>query len=179
MIHDLKEARNAHNFCCTPPTCKQLNPDPSSSPSLSEACLIYKPESKPTLGHPSVMKLLSMSLAIFCDTALATTTDTAPGGLKKDGESASLHRSLSSDDSEANVTAKHMCKIFETFDNMGREENNDISIPGLSWSPLRDDFDPRDDFLCPTEDVVAAICSAQKLYENPAVQKSWCYTLLK
>jgi hypothetical protein len=78
------------------------------------------------------MKLLSMSLAILCGTALATTTDAAIGGSKENGESASFHRSLSSDDSEATVAAEHMCKTFETFDNMGHEENNDISIPGLS-----------------------------------------------
>jgi hypothetical protein len=72
----------------------------------------YKPESKPMLNHPtfSIMKLISTSLALFLGAVLATTTDAAPVGLKKDGESASLHRSLQLDDSEAAAAAECMCK---------------------------------------------------------------------
>jgi hypothetical protein len=101
-----------------------------------------------------------MSLAIFGGTTFANTT--APSGLKRDGDSAYVHSSLSSDDSESAAAAEHMCKFFETFNNMGCEENNDISIPALSWSPLCDDYEPLDDFLCPTEDVGAAICSVTR-----------------
>jgi hypothetical protein len=63
----------------------------------------YKPESEPTLNHPtySTMKVVSTSLALFLGAVLATTIAAAPGGLKKDGESASLHRSLQLDDSES------------------------------------------------------------------------------
>jgi uncharacterized surface protein with fasciclin (FAS1) repeats len=120
------------------------------------------------------MKLHFMSLAL-----LAIATDAAPGGFKKDGESASLHRSLELDDSEAAVAAEDMCKSLETFDNMGRGENNDNIVAGLSWIPLCDDFEPLNDSLCPTENAVAAICSAEKPYENPAVRKNWCHPLFE
>jgi hypothetical protein len=55
------------------------------------------------------MKLLSTSLALFLGAVLATITDAAPGGLKKNDESASLHRSLQLDDSEAAAAAECMC----------------------------------------------------------------------
>jgi hypothetical protein len=115
------------------------------------------------------MKFLSMSLALFLGAALAATTDAAPAGLKKGGESASLHRFL-----EDIETAELMCKILETFDNLGRKQNARDGFPGLDWSPLCDDFQPLDEFLCPTEDAVAAICSAKNPDKNPAVQNNWC-----
>jgi hypothetical protein len=125
------------------------------------------------------MKLLSMSLALFLGAVFATTTDAAPGGLKKDDESASLHRILNYDDIEAAETAELMCKILETFDNLGRKQNARDGFPGLDWSPLCDDFEPLDGFLCPTEVAVVAICSAKKPYENPAVKKNWCHPLFR
>jgi hypothetical protein len=116
------------------------------------------------------MKLLSMPLALFLGVVLTTTTDAAPVGLKTDGESASFHRSLQVD----GETADLLCKILETFDNLGRKQNARDSFPGLDWSPLCDDFQPLDEFLCPTEDAVAAICSAKNPDKNPAVQQNWC-----
>ena len=113
------------------------------------------------------MKLLSMSLALFFGAVLAITTDAAPGGLKKDGESSSVHRSL-----DAAADAEAMCTSLETFDGLGRGENNrpaDAGFPGLDWSHCGGGNN-----LCPTEDAVAAICSAKEPLENPAVKKNWC-----
>jgi hypothetical protein len=112
------------------------------------------------------MKLLSMSLALFFSAGM----DAAPVGLKKGVESASLHRSLGG----IETTAELMCKILETFDNLGRKQNARDGFPGLDWSPLCDDFQPLDAFLCPTDDAVSLICSAKNPDKNPAVRENWC-----
>ena len=62
------------------------------------------------------------------------------------------------------------CHILYSQNNLRAKDG----FPGLTWSPLCDEFDPLDDFLCPTEDAVGAICSANKPYENPAVLKNYC-----
>jgi hypothetical protein len=116
------------------------------------------------------MKLHSMSLGLFFGAVLTATTNAAPVGLQRHGELPSRHRSMEVD----GETAEFMCKILETFDNLGRKQNARDGFPGLDWSPLCDDFQPLDEFLCPTEDAVAAICSAKNPDKNPAVKKNWC-----
>jgi hypothetical protein len=114
------------------------------------------------------MKLVSMSLALFFGAVLAITTDAAPGGLKKDGESASVHRSL---DSVAELAAAEaMCTTLETFDGLGRGENK----KGLDWTHCDGNNNSPNEDLCPTNDAVAAICSAKNPLLNPAVKKNWC-----
>jgi hypothetical protein len=113
------------------------------------------------------MKLLSMSLALFFGAVLAITTDAAPSGLKKDGESASVHRSLLP---LPDLTAAEvMCETLETFEGLGRGVNNIRNKDGLDWSHCGGTED-----LCPTEDAVEAICLAKSPLLNPAVKKNWC-----
>jgi uncharacterized surface protein with fasciclin (FAS1) repeats len=73
--------------------------------------------------------------------------------------------------------AELTCKILETFDNLGRDENNIRQRDGLVWSTLCDDFNPLDTLLCPFPENVEAICSEKKPYENPAAKEWWCTPL--
>jgi len=76
--------------------------------------------------------------------------------------------------------ANFMCKLFESFDNLGRHENNDKSVPGLAWSTICDDLEGLDPVLCPTSDEADAICADGKFPDlNPAVRKYYCEPLLE
>jgi hypothetical protein len=125
------------------------------------------------------MQLLSMYLSLFFGTILAT-TDAAVRGSKNTGaprdedlvdpRPSSRALGYMIEDSFAELT----CNMLETFDNMGRDENNIRIKDGLVWDPLCDDFEPLDGYLCPGEEEVADICSAKFPLENPAVIKNWC-----
>jgi hypothetical protein len=80
----------------------------------------------------------------------------------------------------ATTVANHelSCNIYETFDNMGRDENNIRQRDGLVWEPLCDDFDPVDPYVCPPPSIVAQICAAKLPYESPAVRKAWCIPMM-
>jgi hypothetical protein len=98
---------------------------------------------KPTFHHPTIMQPLSVSLALFFGTILAT-TDAAPRGLKSDAVSASLGRMLmgggdstSGGDSKTGDNnladfANFSCRMLETFDNIVRDENNIRAGDGLA-----------------------------------------------
>jgi hypothetical protein len=101
-----------------------------------------------------------VSLALFLGAVLATTTDAYYIGLKKDGESVSLHRSLEVD--------SETTELLRKFDNLGRGENNFRDKHGFPDEPL-------EDFLCPT---VAAICSAKNPDLNPTIKKNRCISFL-
>jgi hypothetical protein len=130
-----------------------------------------------TLNYRTIMQLLSMYLALFLATILATTDAVARGSKNtvaaRDEDLVDPRPSFRElgffiEDSFAELT----CKMLETFDNMGRDENK-FGV-GLNWAPLCDDFDPLDDYLCPGEEEVADICLAKLPLENPAVRKNWC-----
>jgi hypothetical protein len=190
QIHPKTTTGAAH----TPPTSK-LSPSNSDLQAQKQHSLTQS-SNQPSI-HPSTMKLLSMSLALFLGTILVT-TDAAPRGLNKDDNSVSLGRFLmgmgnkdsggktddktgaeddKTDDCEGldySFFAESTCSMLESFENMGSDENR-ITVDGRqSWSQLCDDFEPINEFVCPTEDAVAAICSAKFPDENPAVQKNWC-----
>jgi hypothetical protein len=122
------------------------------------------------------MKIISLYLALFLGTILVT-TDAAPRGSDKALGKPSL-RHLNDYDAEGHAEfAELTCNILETFDNLGRDENNIRQKDGLVWSPLCDDFNPLDPLLCPFPDNVAGICSEKKPYENPAAKEWWCMPL--
>ena len=78
------------------------------------------------------------------------------------------------DDNAAIEFAVLACMVLETFDHMGRRENNDRSIAGLSWELLCDDFESVDELICPTDEAVDGICSHKNPHLNPAVKEFWC-----
>ncbi len=92
-----------------------------------------------------------MYLSLFFGTILATTVAARDEDLVYPRPS---FRELG--DSFAELT----CNMLETFDNMGRDENNLLG-GGLAWDPLCDDFDPLDDYLCPQGEFLDDICSAK------------------
>lgn len=76
--------------------------------------------------------------------------------------------------------AEDLCTLFEVFDNNGRFENNDKSIPGFEWPDLCDDFRPFNDWLCPSVTAVQeGICSHRRPWLNPAVREHYCGPLLE
>jgi hypothetical protein len=110
-----------------------------------------------------------MSLALFFVASLSVTTTT-----KADHDNNNFDDdNLDGDFDIAEYIAEFTCKIFEVFDNMGRNENNPIE-DGLNWDTLCDDFAPMDAFLCPYGEYVDAICLASKPLNNPAVKNNWC-----
>jgi hypothetical protein len=73
-----------------------------------------------------------------------------------------------------------ICRLFQVFDNMGRDENNDPTIAGFEWFDLCDDFDPLDSWLCPSDTVVQeGICSHKRPRLNPAIRLHYCGPLLE
>lgn len=94
--------------------------------------------------------------------------------LKKVKQQVGLQAKLSAEHAEA------VCNLFEVFDNMGRRENNDRSIPGFEWRSLCDDFSPLNDWLCPSQEVVQeGICSHRRPWLNPSIREHYCGPILR
>ena len=94
--------------------------------------------------------------------------------MEKDGKKGKQQLDFSAEDVE------DFCTLLEVFDNMGRFENNDKSIPGFEWPDLCDDFRPFNDWLCPSETIVqTGICNHPRPYLNPAIRLHYCASLLK
>ena len=73
-----------------------------------------------------------------------------------------------------------LCTLWEVFDNMGRAENDNLTIPGFEWADLCDDFEPMNAWLCPSVDVVQdGICSHRRPWLNPAIREHYCAPLLE
>lgn len=72
-----------------------------------------------------------------------------------------------------------LCTLFEVFDNVGRDENNDPAISGFEWANLCDNFSPFNHWLCPSEEIVQnEICTDERPWLNEAVRKFYCGPLL-
>lgn len=70
-----------------------------------------------------------------------------------------------------------LCLILETFDNLGRKENNPPA-PGLNWDTLCDDFEPLAGILCPDAKDQKDICEHKHPELNPAVKEHYCGPLM-
>ena len=93
---------------------------------------------------------------------------------KKDDKKGKQQLNLSVEDAE------DLCTLLEVFDNMGRYENNDKSIPGFEWRDLCDDFHPLNHWLCPSESIVqTGICNHPRPWLNPAIRLHYCAPLLE
>ena len=73
-----------------------------------------------------------------------------------------------------------LCTLWEVFDNMGRAENDNPAIPGFEWANLCDDFNPMNDWLCPSDDIVQdGICTHGRPWLNPAIRIHYCAPLME
>jgi hypothetical protein len=141
----------------------QRPPHPPSSHNLTRLTT-----TKATLTDPTIMQLLPMYLALFLGTILATSEASRDHEDLIDPRPSFRELGYYSED-----FVELTCNMLETFDSLGRNENR-LPEGGLVWDHLCDEFDPLDEYLCPTEGFVEAICSANKPFENPAVKKNWC-----
>lgn len=70
-----------------------------------------------------------------------------------------------------------MCKAWQVFDNMIRPNHKGPDV--FDWPSVCDEFEPLDELLCPSSKSVDTICKHRNPQLNPAVNHTYCHSLLE